>query len=326
MAAGFTRSFRRAGTASGPHPAVVADIPALNAVFSSAFTDRYRKDGLVGVHVPNLSSGIWRFAIDDADGGAMVWRGEQDEIVAFNICHLSGVEGWMGPLAVSPSFQGHGLGKTLVMDGVAWLKERGAKVVGLETMPRTVDNIGFYSSLGFVPGHLTITITAEAEYADHRIIQLGRLSDSERQDLVRRCAELTAAIAPGFDYSRELILTHSLGLGDTLVLERNGVVDAFALSHTAPLVEGRGRDELRVLKLVSRQASDVSPMVTQLADFARRSGTRRVALRMQGVYQSLYSQLIRRGMRVRWTDLRMTLADFPEPPQPSSVILSNWEI
>lgn len=326
MAAGFTRSLKRPPIFSGPHPATISDIPALNAVFSSAFTDRYRKDGLVGVHVPNLSSGIWRFAIEDANGGAMIWRGEQDEVVAFNVCHLSGVEGWMGPLAVSPSFQGHGLGKTVVMEGVAWLQQHGARVVGLETMPRTVDNIGFYSSLGFVPGNLTITITMEAEYAEHRIIQLGRLSDTERDDLIRRCAALTDFIAPGFDFSRELSLTHSLGLGDTLVLERNGLVDAFALSHTAPLVEGRGRDELRVLKLVARQASDVSTMVTQLADFARRSGTRRVALRMQGAYQALYSQLIARNMRVRWTDLRMTLADFPEPVHTESVVLSNWEI
>ena len=326
MTAGFARGSKRPGNLSGPHPAVAADIPALNSVFSSAFTDRYRKDGLVGVHVPNLSSPIWRFAIEDANGGAMLWRAERGEIVAFNICHLSGSEGWMGPLAVAPAFQGHGLGKTIVMEGVSWLQEHGARVVGLETMPRTVDNIGFYSSLGFVPGNLTITITIEADYAEHRIIQLGRLSETEQSDLVRRCAELTRAITPGYDYSREITLTNELGLGDTLVLERNGLVDAFALSHTAPLVEGRGRDELRVLKLVSRSEADVNLMVTQLADFARRSGTRRVALRMQGAYPRLYSQLVRRGMRVRWTDLRMTLADFPEPAHESSVMLSNWEI
>jgi hypothetical protein len=46
---------------------------------------------------------------------------------------------------------------------------------------------------------------------------------------------------------------------------------------------------------------------------------------MQGVYGALYAQLIRRGARVRWTDLRMTLADRPEPAH-AGVILSNWEI
>lgn len=325
MTAGFARNFKRAPSVSGPQVATVHDVASLNSVFSSAFTDRYRKDGLIGVHVPNLSSSIWRFAIEDADGGAMLWRGERDEVVAFNMCHLSGTEGWMGPLAVSPSYQGHGLGKSVVTEGTRWLERHGATVLGLETMPRTVDNIGFYSSLGYVPGHLTITITIDAEYAENRIVQLGRLSESERSDMVTRCAALTYDVSPGYDFSREITLTQALGLGDTLVLERGGRVDGFALCHTAPLVEGRGRDELRVLKLVSRASEDVDLLVTQLADYARRSGTRRVAIRMQGVYSTLYRQLIKSGARVRWTDLRMTLADYPEPVH-SGVILSNWEI
>ena len=32
----------------------------------------------------------------------MHWRGDRDEIIAFNIAHRSGSEGWMGPLAVHP--------------------------------------------------------------------------------------------------------------------------------------------------------------------------------------------------------------------------------
>jgi ribosomal protein S18 acetylase RimI-like enzyme len=326
VTAGFAKNFKRAGSASGPYPATLRDVPNLNSVFSSAFTDRYRKDGLIGVHVPNLSSAIWRFAIEDADGGAMLWRGDHDEVVAFNMCHLSGAEGWMGPLAVAPALQGRGLGKSVVTEGTSWLKAQGAQIIGLETMPRTVDNIGFYSALDYVPGHLTITLTVEADYAEHRITQLGRLAESERAELITRCAELTRDIAHVYDFTREIALTQSLGLGDTLVLERGGTVDGFALCHTAPLVEGRGRDELRVLKLVARNEADVELLVTQLADFARRSGTRRVAIRMQGSYSRLYGQLISRGARVRWTDLRMTLSGHAEPQLTGGVILSNWEI
>ncbi len=325
MTAGFAKNFKRSSSMSGPHPATVRDVASLNAVFSGAFTDRYRKDGLIGVHVPNLSSAIWRFAIEDADGGAMLWRGDHDEVVAFNMCHLSGTEGWMGPLAVSPPLQGHGAGKSIVTAGTTWLASRGATIIGLETMPRTVDNIGFYSSLGYIPGHLTITMTVDADYAENRIVQLGRLSESERAEFIVKCAELTRDVCAGYDFTREINLTHSLGLGDTLVLERGGTVDGFALAHTAPLVEGRGRDELRVLKLVCRSEQDVDLLTTQLADYARRSGTRRVAIRMQGAYSRLYSQMMKRGARVRWTDLRMTLADRPEPA-PDGVILSNWEI
>ncbi len=39
----------------GPEPATERDVPGLNRVFADAFTDRYRRDGLVGVRVPYLN-------------------------------------------------------------------------------------------------------------------------------------------------------------------------------------------------------------------------------------------------------------------------------
>ncbi len=86
------------------------------------------------------------------------------------------------------------------------------------------------------------------------------------------------------------------------------------------------RDELRVLKLVGRTYADIDVLVTQLADYARRSGGRRVAIRLQGEYAVLYQQMIARGARVRWTDLRMTYGGFEEKVPISGVVLSNWEI
>ena len=91
------RTWRAGHQADGPYPARLEDIGALNQVFSDAFTERYRRDGMVGVRVPFLNPSIWRYAIEDADGGALLWRDERDEIVAFNIVHRSGIEGWMGP-------------------------------------------------------------------------------------------------------------------------------------------------------------------------------------------------------------------------------------
>ena len=79
----------------GPYRARADDIPSLNSVFSDAFTERYRRDGMVGVRVPNLNPKVWRYAIDDADDGAMLWRdgGPKGDIVAFNLVHPSDAEG-----------------------------------------------------------------------------------------------------------------------------------------------------------------------------------------------------------------------------------------
>ncbi len=310
----------------GPMPAGPDDIAALNQLFSDAFTERYRRDGMMGVRVPQLNPAIWRYAISDAGGGALLWRGDRGDIVAFNIAHQSGCEGWMGPLAVRPEWQGSGLGKAVVRAGVSWLRSRGATVIGLETMPRTMDNIGFYSGLGFVPERLTLTVTLDAAASDGDALLLSRFSPERRDELIGVCRTITQQQIPGYDYTREIRLTHDLALGDTVLMQRNGALAGFALFHTAPLVEGRAREELRVLKLVLAAEDDMETMARLLALVARSSATRRVAIRMQGEYRPAYARLLQMGARVRWTDLRMTSAGFDEPRATSGVVLSNWEI
>lgn len=320
------RSWRPAPPLEGPHQATVEEIAALNSVFSDAFTERYRRDGMVGVRVPNLNPQVWRYAIEDAAAGAFIWRDGRGDVAAFNMLHRSGIEGWMGPLAVRSDYQGVGSGKEIVERGVAWLQRGGAQVIGLETMPRTMDNIGFYSRLGFSPGRLTITLTLDAASGDGAPELLGRLTTRDREDALRAARTLVDGLLPGYDFTRELELTHDLALGDTLLLHRGSQLVGYALCHTAPLVEGRAREELRVLKLVLASEGLLEAMARSLCDFAKRSGTRRVAFRVQGEYGSVYRRLVALGARVRWTDLRMALDGFGESVPPGGVVLSNWEI
>ena len=157
---------------TGPTRPAESDIEGLNRVFAEAFTERYRRDGMSGVRVPYLNPVVWRYALLGAGDGAMVWRDEDGDVAAFNVAHRSGTEGWMGPLAVRTDRQGTGVGKTVVRSAVDWLLDQGVTTLGLETMPRTVENIGFYARLGFTPGHLTVTVTNEIGTRGHRAPQL----------------------------------------------------------------------------------------------------------------------------------------------------------
>ena len=320
-----SRSWRQHAV-EGPYRAQIDEIGELNQIFSDSFTERYRRDGMVGVRVPFLNPTIWRYAIEDAADGALLWRDDHGHVVAFNMVHQSGKEGWMGPLAVRTEFQGAGTGKEIVARGIDWLKGRGASVIGLETMPRTMDNIGFYSRLGFLPGRLTITTTLEAAYGDLPATLIGRLSTQARDDVLAECRALVQRLLPGYDYTREITLTHDLALGDTVLLYDRGSLIGFALAHTAPLVEGRAREELRVLKLVLADESRFVDLVRAITDFARRSGTRRIALRLQGEFVDAYHRVISLGGHVRWTDLRMSLGGYGEKRPDRGLVLSNWEI
>ena len=311
----------------GPERAGEQDIDGLNRLFAEAFTDRYRRDGLVGVRVPRLNPAIWRYALIDAGEGAMLWRDEHGDIAAFNLAHLCGREGWMGPLAVRTDRQGGGVGKSVVGAAADWLIDRGAHTVGLETMPRTVDNIGFYSGLGFRPGHLTVTLTLDT--STRRLPAPALLSEqtSDRQHSgVTAIRGLVEELAPGYDCSREILLTSEMSLGDTVLVWGDAGLDGFALWHSAPLAEGREGDEVRVLKLAARSPESFTAVVSAVEAAASRSGIRRVAIRSQTAYADAYQSLIARGYQVRWTDLRMYLTGYPERSPAKGVLFSNWEI
>ena len=233
----------------------------------------------------------------------------------------------MGPLAVHPDYQGQGIGKIIVTSGIEWLKKSGAKVIGLETMPRTMDNVGFYSTLGFAPGHLTVTVTLEAARAGFQATAMSALNPHERELALRQCHILLDQLMPGYDYTREIILTAQHQLGDTLFVRKGNDILSFAVCHAVPLVEGRATEEMRVLKMVARSEADFDHLVTQLCAHARGKSSRRVAIRVQGQYSDVYRRLMARGARVRWTDLRMSLNGYAESrPADAGVVLSNWEI
>jgi GNAT superfamily N-acetyltransferase len=311
----------------GPEAATERDSEELNRVFADAFTDRYRRDGLVGVRVPHLNLQIWRYALLDAGEGAMVWRDEAGHVAAFNIAHRSGAEGWMGPLAVRPDRQGSGVGKTIVRTAVDWLVEQGVATLGLETMPRTVENIGFYGRLGFSPGHLTVTMTNDIATRGHPAPALlsHRKGDAADQALVA-ARQLVGDLTAGYDFTREIRLTAKLGLGDVSLVDGDDGLAAVVLWHSAPLAEGRPKDEVRVLKLAARDAPAFEAAVAATEAAAARLGIRRVAIRCQTRHDDAFRRLVARGYRVRWTDLRMTYDGYAEPHPARGVLFSNWEI
>jgi len=309
----------------GPDRPTLRDIESLNRVFADAFTDRYSRDGLVGVRVPHLNTLVWRYALEDAGDGAMIWRDADGQVVAFNMVHQSGVEGWMGPLAVRPDRQSEGLGSTMVRLGIDWLKGQGATTIGLETMPRTVENIGFYSRIGLMPGPLTVTLVHDVPRRAGRPPELLSAAGQQLARRLEECRQLTDQLAPGVDFTREITLTRDLGIGDTTMVRNGSELVAFALWHSTPLAAGRAKDEVRVLKLVAASFGAFEELLDALHGTAAAERVARLAIRCQTEFADAYLRLIAAGYRVHWTDLRMLLRGFPAGPH-HGVVLSNWEI
>src|SRR5437867_3779288 len=201
----------------GPERATERDIEGLNRVFADAFTDRYRRDGLVGVRVPHLLPVGWRQALLQARESCMVWWDVSGSVAAIKDRLRSGTVGRMGPRVVRGGRQGAGAGKTVVQTALDWLIAQGVATLGLETMPRTVDNIGFYSRLGFAPGHLTVTMTHDLSGRGHTApALLSSQRGAARDERLAAAPRLVDALATGYDFTRAIQLTAELSLGDTV--------------------------------------------------------------------------------------------------------------
>jgi hypothetical protein len=214
----------------------------------------------------------------------------------------------------------------MVRTGIDWLRGQGATTIGLETMPRTVDNIGFYSRIGLVPSYLTVTLVHDVPRRSSGFPELLSAAGTAWAERLEHCRRLTDSVLPGVDFTRELALTHDLGIGDTTLLWDGRELAAFALWHSTPLAAGRPKDELRVLKLVAAGPVAFERLIHALQLSAANERVTRIAIRCQTEFTATYLRLIELGYRVHWTDLRMLLQGYPQRIPADGILMSNWEI
>jgi ribosomal protein S18 acetylase RimI-like enzyme len=75
--------------------------------------------------------------------------GVPEGIGGYAIVGRAGRRGFLQRLAVDPAVQGGGLGRALVLDGLAWLRRRGAERVVVNTQEANERALQLYERLGF---------------------------------------------------------------------------------------------------------------------------------------------------------------------------------
>lgn len=73
----------------------------------------------------------------------------QDEVSGYAICGRSGSRGFVQRLAVHPDAQGEGTGRRLLLDGLHWLRSRGATTAAVNTQEGNDAALSLYISTGF---------------------------------------------------------------------------------------------------------------------------------------------------------------------------------
>ncbi|HEX2046716.1 MAG TPA: GNAT family N-acetyltransferase [Acidimicrobiales bacterium] len=114
------------------------DWPAVLAVDASAFSPFWRLDA-AGLHEAIEATPATRFRIA-AHGG---------DVLAYSVTGLSATQGYLQRLAVHPGHRREGLGRSLGLDGLRWLRRKGVTEVVVNTQLGNEPALALYLSLGF---------------------------------------------------------------------------------------------------------------------------------------------------------------------------------
>jgi len=308
-----------------------SDLPAVNRVLAKAFTAARLSDGFKTPRVPLCHLSFLEmylavfphgcFVIDDANG-----------LVGYTFSRLWGEVAWIGPVSVIPAHQGKKLGQQLMVKTIETLQRHGARVIGLETMPRSVHNIGFYTQLGFLPRNLTVDLIQavprqpEAPFpADYEVLCYNDAAPADKEALLTGVEKLARRLDPHLSIRPEIEVTQQFDYGDTIFVRHGRDMLACFIAHVKTYSEDEAPRFMKVVVTLMDASLAVAEILPHLFAFAARGNLDTISFRTPTRYLRAYSELIVAGFKVFHSDLRMTLEGYDEIADPKNFYLSKWE-
>lgn len=131
----------------------LADLPAVPAAPLHRGQRRHRTDVL---EIDALAfPPFWRLdeaGLDEAMAATRSARfrvAAKGRVLAYAISGRSGTRGYLQRLAVDPTVEGRGLGRALIVDGLRWMRRRGASQAVVNTQVGNQRALQLYQHLGF---------------------------------------------------------------------------------------------------------------------------------------------------------------------------------
>src|SRR5215212_608762 len=173
----------------------------------------------------------WLTAPDAAFGAAL-----DSKVIGSNFATSWGSVGFFGPLTVEPDLWNKGIGSRLMEPIEECFANWGTRHEGLFTWSHSPSHIHLYEKFGFWARFLTAIMSKSIrqrllEGVDEPPSQWSRfstLSESDKEEVVEACRELTNTIYDGLDLAGEIRAIDTQGLGDTLLLWDDARLVGFA--------------------------------------------------------------------------------------------------
>lgn len=301
-------------------------VDAVRQVYREAFAALHRERGLSAEPVRTRANLIGNLA--KAPDGCFI-AAQGDRVIGYAFSRVWGCVGWTGPLGVAPSFQGRGVGKALLHLSAGYLKQRGCRYVGLETIPNHVGNLGLYLSCGYRLGEMVLRwykeLVASPEpggTAGLRPCWLSRLSPEARNAETALIYDLGDRVLPGADLTPEARLMLQHGQGDALLLHGSQGLAGLVLVQTEPLLEGDGdRASVYVVAMLLEPGLSPENAVRVLEGQLYARGYRGLLVGTDDGGGYIHHTLLRLGYRVSLPGVRFVLG---ESAHPAGTVCWRW--
>ena len=153
-------------------------------------------------------------------------------LVGSNFAANWGTVGFFGPLTVAPEYWDRAIAHHLLDATMQLFEAWKTRHSGLFTFAQSAKHVGLYQKYGFWPRFLTAIMSRPVD-PDSRSssMRLSGVGDEDLADVLAAVGELTGAVYPGLDLSREIEAVRAQRLGDTVLIDDGAGLQGMAICH-----------------------------------------------------------------------------------------------
>ncbi|HWF14056.1 MAG TPA: GNAT family N-acetyltransferase [Candidatus Acidoferrales bacterium] len=226
------------------------------------------------------------------------------ELVGTNFATRWGSFGFFGPLTIRPDLWDRGIAQKLLAPTMNLFDAWGVTHAGLFTFASSTKHVNLYQKFGFWPRFLTslmsLPIDENPSAGRRKWLRFSDLSESEKEECLQACRELTNSIYEGLEVDREIRAVDSQTLGDTVLTWDSGKLAGFAVCHVGAKTEaGSGKCYIKFGAVQSGQ--DGALLFRRLLDacreFAQSRGTKSLVAGVNLARADAYREMLQAGFR-----------------------------
>ena len=249
-------------------------------------------------------------------------------LVGSNFTTYWGAVSFFGPLSVHPDLWNLGIGRQLLEMTMAQFASCRSRHIGLFTFANSPGHAALYQKFGFWPRFITAILSKAPIKSSNTTFSLySEADEGEKQILISQCANLTNAIYPGLDVSREIQTVEAQHLGETLLLFQNSELAALAVCHVGAGTEA-GTGTCYVKFGAARPGVQASHYFAQLLEasesLAASLGLRTIRAGVNLGRIETYQHLLQQGFRTEMHGVAMHQANDEGYNHPGVYLLDDW--